>query len=65
MTFDLVMIDNQTVAVCQYPLLSIIVLAVFGVIYSVYFLFLGWRITSMGSLLPCYFFCHCMCYFLA
>ncbi|CAK9236990.1 unnamed protein product [Sphagnum troendelagicum] len=29
MTFDLVMMDNQTVAVCQYPLLSILVLAVF------------------------------------
>ncbi|CAM6009362.1 unnamed protein product [Sphagnum balticum] len=47
MTFDLVMMDNQTVAVCQYPLLSILVLAVFGVIYSVYFLFLGWRMVGV------------------
>jgi len=47
MTFDLVMMDNQTVAVCQYPLLSILVLAVFGVIYSVYFLFLGWQMVGV------------------
>jgi hypothetical protein len=47
MAFVSVMMDNRTVAVCQYPLFSILVLAAFGVVYSAYFLLLGWRMVGV------------------
>jgi hypothetical protein len=46
--FEGVQLDSQRqVAVCRFPLLSTLVLATFGVIYSAYFLLLGWRMLGV------------------
>lgn len=39
--------DAKESAVCCYPLLSTLVLATFGVLYSAYFLILGWRVVGV------------------
>ncbi|KAG0585404.1 hypothetical protein M758_2G008500 [Ceratodon purpureus] len=39
--------DTKEIAVCCYPLLSTLVLATFGVLYSAYFLILGWRVVGV------------------
>lgn len=45
--FEGVLMDTRNVAVCRYPLLSTLVLAAFGVVYSAYFLWLGWRMVGV------------------
>lgn len=42
-----VTIDTREVAVCCYPFLSTLVLATFGILYSAYFLILGWRVVGV------------------
>lgn len=42
-----VTIDSREVAVCCYPFLSTLVLASFGILYSAYFLLLGWRVVRV------------------
>ncbi|KAL2612925.1 hypothetical protein R1flu_024617 [Riccia fluitans] len=37
----------EHVAVCTYPLLSTLVLALFGCFYIIYFLYLGWRLFTL------------------
>lgn len=45
--FQNVTIGAKEIAVCSYPLLSTLVLATFGVLYSAYFLILGWRVVGV------------------
>ena len=45
--FEKVLMNTREVAVCRYPLLSTLVLAAFGVLYSTYFLVLGWRMVGV------------------
>ncbi|BBN16596.1 hypothetical protein MPTK1_7g07680 [Marchantia polymorpha subsp. ruderalis] len=39
--------EEEHVAVCTYPLLSTLVLALYGFFYIIYFLYLGWRLFSL------------------
>ncbi|XP_024358972.1 uncharacterized protein [Physcomitrium patens] len=45
--FEKVMVDTQEVVMCRYPLWSTLVLAGFGILYSAYFLLLGWRMVGV------------------
>uniref|UniRef100_A0A7I4BXD2 Uncharacterized protein n=1 Tax=Physcomitrium patens TaxID=3218 RepID=A0A7I4BXD2_PHYPA len=45
--FEKVIMDAKEVAMCRYPLWSTLVLAGFGILYSAYFLLLGWRMVGV------------------